>query len=101
MQKVFQISDVQGTLLTDEATIEAEFIRFYEELLGGTRQDSHVNIGYLRQWARHIITHEEGESLIRTVTREDIKTALFDIDEDKAPGPDGFSSGFFKAAWLS
>ncbi|KAL0444890.1 UNVERIFIED_CONTAM: hypothetical protein Slati_2211700 [Sesamum latifolium] len=92
-------SDVQGTLLTDEATIEAEFIRFYEELLGGMRQDSHVNIGYLRPWARHIITHEEGESLIRTVTREEIKTALFDIDEDKAQGPDGFSSSFFKAAW--
>ncbi|KAL0283664.1 UNVERIFIED_CONTAM: Retrovirus-related Pol polyprotein from type-2 retrotransposable element R2DM [Sesamum radiatum] len=25
--------------------------------------------------------------------------AFFDIEEDKAPGPDGFSSGFFKAAW--
>ncbi|KAL0405898.1 UNVERIFIED_CONTAM: LINE-1 retrotransposable element O protein [Sesamum latifolium] len=24
---------------------------------------------------------------------------LFDIDEVKAPGPDGYSSGFFKAAW--
>ncbi|KAL0295131.1 UNVERIFIED_CONTAM: hypothetical protein Scaly_3109300 [Sesamum calycinum] len=28
-----------------------------------------------------------------------LKTAFFDIEEDKAPGPDGFSSGFFKAAW--
>ncbi|KAK4384715.1 Retrovirus-related Pol polyprotein from type-2 retrotransposable element R2DM [Sesamum angolense] len=25
--------------------------------------------------------------------------AMFDIEEDKAPGPDGFSSGFYKAAW--
>ena len=30
---------------------------------------------------------------------EDVKLAIFDIAEDKAPGPDGFSSGFFKAAW--
>ncbi|KAL0292135.1 UNVERIFIED_CONTAM: Transposon TX1 uncharacterized protein [Sesamum radiatum] len=25
--------------------------------------------------------------------------AVFDIEEDRAPGPDGYSSGFFKAAW--
>ncbi|KAL2235610.1 UNVERIFIED_CONTAM: hypothetical protein Sindi_1293200 [Sesamum indicum] len=29
----------------------------------------------------------------------DVKQAVFDIDQDKAPGPDGYSSGFFKAAW--
>nr|GEU38750.1 RNA-directed DNA polymerase, eukaryota, reverse transcriptase zinc-binding domain protein [Tanacetum cinerariifolium] len=29
----------------------------------------------------------------------EIKEALFDIDEQKAPGPDGFSAKFFKAAW--
>ncbi|KAL0455548.1 UNVERIFIED_CONTAM: hypothetical protein Slati_0894000 [Sesamum latifolium] len=37
--------------------------------------------------------------MIRPVEREEIKAAFFDIDEDKAPGPDGFSAGFFKAAW--
>ncbi|KAL0289271.1 UNVERIFIED_CONTAM: putative ribonuclease H protein [Sesamum radiatum] len=31
--------------------------------------------------------------------RQEIKDALFDIAEDSAPGPDGFSSGFFKASW--
>ncbi|KAL0300091.1 UNVERIFIED_CONTAM: hypothetical protein Sangu_3140200 [Sesamum angustifolium] len=30
---------------------------------------------------------------------EEIKDAFFDIAEDKAPGPDGYSSGFYKAAW--
>ncbi|KAK4382260.1 hypothetical protein Sango_2889900 [Sesamum angolense] len=29
----------------------------------------------------------------------EIKDAFFDIAEDKAPGPDGYSSGFYKAAW--
>ncbi|KAL0455526.1 UNVERIFIED_CONTAM: hypothetical protein Slati_0891800 [Sesamum latifolium] len=35
----------------------------------------------------------------RPVDREEFKEAKFDIAEDKAPGPDGFSSGFYKAAW--
>ena len=33
------------------------------------------------------------------VTYEEIKNALFSIDDSKAPGPDGFSSLFFKRAW--
>ncbi|KAK4384262.1 hypothetical protein Sango_3078500 [Sesamum angolense] len=47
----------------------------------------------------HIITEEEANSLSRPITSDDIKNAIFDIEEDRAPGPDGFSSGFFKAAW--
>ncbi|GFY93866.1 hypothetical protein Acr_09g0003120 [Actinidia rufa] len=37
--------------------------------------------------------------LIRPVSDEDIKAALFDIGDDKAPGPYGFSSCFFKKSW--
>ena len=37
--------------------------------------------------------------LNKTVSHEEIKEAIFSIDDSKAPGPDGFSSRFFKAAW--
>ncbi|KAL0308135.1 UNVERIFIED_CONTAM: hypothetical protein Sangu_2992100 [Sesamum angustifolium] len=33
------------------------------------------------------------------VTREEIKTAFFDILEDKSRGPDGYSSRFSKSTW--
>ncbi|KAJ9536546.1 hypothetical protein OSB04_un000298 [Centaurea solstitialis] len=44
---------------------------------------------------------ELGDSLhmIRAITDEEIKGALFQIGNDKAPGPDGFSAKFFKSAW--
>lgn len=29
----------------------------------------------------------------------DVKAVLFDIDEEKAAGPNGYSSGFFRKAW--
>ena len=37
--------------------------------------------------------------LISDVSENEIKLALFDIDDDKASGPDGFTSKNFKAAW--
>ena len=30
---------------------------------------------------------------------EEIKRAIDDIPAEKAPGPDGFSGGFFKSCW--
>ena len=32
-------------------------------------------------------------------TAEEIKEALFSIPDNKSPGPDGFSSDFFKHSW--
>ncbi|KAK4383479.1 hypothetical protein Sango_2771200 [Sesamum angolense] len=46
------------------------------------------------------LEQEESQALVQSVTREEIKDAFFDIAEDKEPGPDGYSSGFYKAAWL-
>ncbi|KAK4383839.1 hypothetical protein Sango_3114300 [Sesamum angolense] len=48
---------------------------------------------------RALKPREESQALVQSVTREEIKDAFFDIAEDKAPGPDGYSSGFYKAAW--
>ncbi|KAL0293831.1 UNVERIFIED_CONTAM: Retrovirus-related Pol polyprotein from type-2 retrotransposable element R2DM [Sesamum radiatum] len=42
---------------------------------------------------------EEAEALTAPVSSTEIRQAIFDIDETKAPGPDGYSAGFFKAAW--
>nr|KAJ0189677.1 hypothetical protein LSAT_V11C800388260 [Lactuca sativa] len=43
---------------------------------------------------------QQALDMVKDITNEEIKAALFDIDDDKAPGPDGFSSKFFKKAWM-
>nr|GEU84100.1 RNA-directed DNA polymerase, eukaryota, reverse transcriptase zinc-binding domain protein [Tanacetum cinerariifolium] len=45
------------------------------------------------------INHDEAELMIRYVTDKEIKEAMFDIGENKAPGSDGFTSTFFKSFW--
>lgn len=37
--------------------------------------------------------------LIRPVTREEVKKALWSINSTKSPGPDGYGSDFIKATW--
>ncbi|KAK4384169.1 Retrovirus-related Pol polyprotein from type-2 retrotransposable element R2DM [Sesamum angolense] len=98
-KKVFQIANEAGRTLTEQDEVVDEFVSFYQRLLGGERRREYIDLRYLRPWARHVVTPAECTALVQRPTQEEIKDAFFDIAEDKAPGPDGYSSGFYKAAW--
>ncbi|KAL2230782.1 UNVERIFIED_CONTAM: hypothetical protein Sindi_1672600 [Sesamum indicum] len=99
MRRILQINDENGFTHTDLGEVAHEFVSYYQNLLGGTRRRLSVDIRYLRPWARHCITDEEANQLLLPLSADDVKQAVFDIADDKAPGPDGYSSRFFKAAW--
>ncbi|GKD38993.1 hypothetical protein Tco_1259200, partial [Tanacetum coccineum] len=46
-----------------------------------------------------VLSKDEVKDMISIVTNYEIKKAIFDIDSNKASGPDGYTSGFFKKAW--
>ncbi|KAK4381007.1 hypothetical protein Sango_3009400 [Sesamum angolense] len=62
-------------------------------------EDGHLLTDYTAPFARYLISENEATQISSHVQRSEIKEALFDINEDSAPGLDGFSSGFFKATW--
>nr|GEW73519.1 hypothetical protein [Tanacetum cinerariifolium] len=39
------------------------------------------------------------EFMVKPISLEEIKDVRFSMNDDKAPGPDGYSARFFKAAW--
>ncbi|KAL2253034.1 UNVERIFIED_CONTAM: hypothetical protein Sindi_0098100 [Sesamum indicum] len=98
-RRIFQINDDQESTHTDPEEVINVFVTYYQSLLGGDRRRTAIDIRFLKPWARHILSNEESTALLLPFTPADVKQAVFDIDEDKAPGPDGYSLGFFKAAW--
>ncbi|KAL0294031.1 UNVERIFIED_CONTAM: hypothetical protein Scaly_3130200 [Sesamum calycinum] len=98
-QRVYQIQNSEGTLLTDYPDIVKEIVSYYQHLFGGTRRTDQVDLSYLKPFAKHVISDTEADQIISPIQMQEIKDAIFDIEEDSAPGPDGFSSGFFKASW--
>ncbi|KAL0284374.1 UNVERIFIED_CONTAM: hypothetical protein Sradi_7199200, partial [Sesamum radiatum] len=78
-----------GQTCTSPSEVTDTFIEYYQNLLGGHRRTHLMDLRYLRPWARHILSEDDARQT----------GAIFDIDETKAPGPDGYSSAFFKAAW--
>ena len=45
------------------------------------------------------LSSSQRDHLDQNITREEIKRAVWDCDEDRAPGPDGFTFKFFKTFW--
>ncbi|XP_048503083.1 uncharacterized protein LOC125498834 [Beta vulgaris subsp. vulgaris] len=74
------------------------FQQYYIKLLG-TERTSRVRIQEAVIQGGPVVTEEQGRALMRRVSPEEIKDALFSIPGDKSPGPDGYGSYFFKDAW--
>ncbi|GJT76726.1 hypothetical protein Tco_1456752 [Tanacetum coccineum] len=48
---------------------------------------------------RRKLSPDVADKMISSISDAEIKRSMFDIDDSKAPGPDGFTTAFFKQAW--
>ena len=85
-----------GCRSEDLDTIKQEVINHFQSVLGSNLQDSVIDDYHIDGL---VWSSDHLHILNSRVTHEEIKNALFSIDDSKAPGPDGFSSLFFKRAW--
>ena len=77
--------------------VEDEFVRYFKGLLGSQGACQAINPEIIR--SGQCISREQARALISPVSSCEIKDALFCIGDDKSPGPDGYSSAFFKKSW--
>ncbi|KAL0284160.1 UNVERIFIED_CONTAM: hypothetical protein Sradi_7207000 [Sesamum radiatum] len=98
-QRVYQIKRVGGELLTAQNDVNQEFISYFQNLFGGPSLHRSLDLEFLRPELKHTITPAEASLLTAHVTRSEVKEAFFDIDVESAPGPDGYTSEFYRAAW--
>ncbi|GFY91064.1 hypothetical protein Acr_07g0012600 [Actinidia rufa] len=73
------------------------FVQYYRRLLGTKNECTRLSRDTILQGK--LLDPNQADCLIRPISDEEIKAALFSIGEDKAPGPGGFSSCFYKSSW--
>ncbi|KAJ9536709.1 hypothetical protein OSB04_un000094 [Centaurea solstitialis] len=90
------ILDADGNFVRDDG-VPGVFLDHFRSFLGMC--DTVVHPVMPRDLFYNPLSLGESLDIIRPITDAEIKDALFGIGNDKAPGSDGFSSKFFKAAW--
>ena len=89
------LQNAQGEILTSPETIKEEIVTFYKTLLGSCAPSlTALDLATIR--AGPVLSLNTRASLIQPVTIEEINRALHEIDDNKAPGIDGFNALFFK-----
>ena len=86
-----------GSLTASTTEVGDVFVSYYQHLLGSSRVTLPLDETVVCCGPRLDATSQA--SLLAAVSNEDIKKALFSIGDHKSPGPDGYSSFFFKNSW--
>ncbi|XP_074277966.1 uncharacterized protein LOC141601570 [Silene latifolia] len=92
--KVMQIEDMHGIRYSDAQGINSAFKDYFMQILGTCNDVSKVHIPTVHNGA--VLTEEMHMSLLKPVSDEEIKMAMYSIPGTKALGPDGYTSQFFK-----
>lgn len=90
------IYDDQGKTYEGDGMSE-QFVKHFEDFLGKAIEVEHIIDA--ENLFTNKLSNEDADRMVIEVTDKEIKDAMFDIGENKAPGPDGFTSVFFKKAW--
>jgi hypothetical protein len=90
---IYSISDANGRLRDSEEEVQKAFINYFKELF---TSDSTRNMNPCLQWVNSRVTTEMNESLLKPFCEEEVLAALNQMAPLKAPGPDGFTAGFFR-----
>ena len=89
-----------GVLLTDPIAMGEWAVAHFKSILAPATAPSSISTP---NWFHSLLdfrcSQEQRVSLIATPSREVIERTLLRLNPNKAPGPDGLTSGFYKAAW--
>lgn len=88
------MEDADGVVHYKEDEIATTIVNYLTELFT-SNEEEHEHI--VEAALVPLITLEMNEVLIQVPSPREIMEALFSIHSDKAPGPDGFSAGFFQS----
>ncbi|KAH9750075.1 reverse transcriptase domain-containing protein [Citrus sinensis] len=88
--------DSSSEWITDPSAVAASAVDFFRDLLSGDdgqfQQTDFDTIPTL-------VTAEDDAVLCREPDIDDVRRAVFSIDPESAPGPDGFCSKFYQVCW--
>ncbi|KAG7533510.1 Reverse transcriptase zinc-binding domain [Arabidopsis thaliana x Arabidopsis arenosa] len=95
-----EISTPAGVILTEKEDIKGEAERFFKDFLTFKPEDYQgLSVEQLRRLMDFRCSEMDQNILIQEVSAEEIKKVLFLMPNNKSPGPDGFTSEFFKKSW--
>jgi hypothetical protein len=96
-QHIFRLEQEDGIIVGDNEL--KRYITSYYKNLFGQPMESNISLDESRIDDIPHVTENENEILTSPFTMDEIKEAMFQMEHNKAPGPDGFPIEFYQVFW--
>ncbi|GKA40344.1 hypothetical protein Tco_0732937 [Tanacetum coccineum] len=94
--RVMSVCNEKGKRFENDKVAE-QFVKHLQEFL--RKKDVVTDLPTDRIMFPNKLNIEEADRMCRRVSEVEVKIAMFDIEDSKAPWPDGFTDRFYKSAW--
>ncbi|GJT32442.1 hypothetical protein Tco_0922861 [Tanacetum coccineum] len=93
--RIDNVTSVNGTIFENEKVVDA-FVAHYSQFFEQAGITESFNTSQLFTTR---VDDSDASYMVHNVMQQEVKDALFSMGNDKAPGPDGYTTAFFKEAW--
>eukprot|EP00253_Pinus_taeda_P030079 PITA_30079 len=98
-KRISSIKNEDEQIQQTHEEIEAVLVKHFS---GIAQEDILVREPFIKDFTTHIpklVTKEDNDNLNRPVTEKEVSEVLKEMQNGKAPGPDGFNVDFYKFCW--
>ena len=85
------------TTITEQTDIEQHVLHYFQNIF--SVDNNCITSNLVSRTIPSVVSEEDNNALLRLPLRDEIKSAIFDLNGDGAPGPDGFGGHFFQTFW--
>lgn len=96
---IAEITTSNGQVCKGFSQIKDAAVKHFQTLLTAERDGSEEDISEFLANIPKLVSIEDNENLMSSVTEEEISNIVWSMEPDKAPGPDGFSIHFYRICW--
>jgi hypothetical protein len=95
--RIFQLQHDETTIEGEDA-LNAYVTNYYKDVFAAPSESS-CSLDETRVQDIIQVSEEENDLLIRSFTEAKVREAVFQMEHNKASGPDGFPAEFYQACW--
>jgi hypothetical protein len=95
--RIFQLQH-EDTVIEGELALKEYITSYYKDLFGPPKRSS-FTLDESRVEDIVQVSQEENDLIVRPFTSDEVCEAIFQMEHNKAPGPDGFPEEFYQAHW--
>jgi len=97
--RISKLKDYQGKELVSQIEIESILVQYFHSIAEEPLIDRSRFINKFTKFIPKLVTREDNHNINRPVSEEKVSEVINEMQNGKAPVPDGFNVDLFKACW--